>query len=298
MPSHIPFCFVEQHKTLLKSWQKADKPFHEIHSFPSIIEKVQFKPIPTIIGSPGSGKTITARHLALRLQTENEFEIVPVDEISEIKQYGHPNCKQLFILDDVIGVFGFEYEKLNNLERYKDTIFNVLGKLSKILFTCRKAVYNEASHLKPFVLEKKFIFDLEDKNNRLNVEDRKQILNNHCKEYAMSLRPDELPNFSSTSGTMMYPLLCKLFCSKTKYQALGKEFFENPYTCIYKEMDYLQGHKKIQYASLVLCMLCQNKMTESMITEENARFMAIKKKSLKTVELAGGIRRSLMLWII
>ena len=105
-------------------------------------------------------------------------------------------------------------------------------------------MFNEASYLKSFVLEKEFIFDVEDNNNRLNVEDRKQILNNHCKANAISLRPDELPNFSSTSGTMMYPLLCKLFCSKSEYQALGKRFFEHPYTCIYKEMDYLQGHKK------------------------------------------------------
>ena len=85
----------------------------------------------------------------------------------------------------------------------------------------------------------------------------------------------------------MYPLLCKLFCSKSEYQALGKRFFEHPYTCIYKEMDYLQGHQKIQYASLVLCMLCQNKMTESMITEENSRFMAIKKKVFQNCRVSG-----------
>ena len=257
--------FLEQHKTLLKSWLKGDKPFHEVHSFPNILDKVQSQPITTIIGGPGSGKTTTARHLALRLQNDCEFEIVPVDDITEIKQYGHPKCKLLFILDDVIGVFGFEYEKLMNLEKYKESILNALGKRSKILFTCRKAVYNEAANLKSFVLDKEYLVDLEDSNNQLNAEDRLQILNNHCKPHGISLKPDELPNVSSTVGCMMYPLLCKLFCSKSEYQAMGKKFFENPYVCIRKEMDYLQRHKKIQYASLIMCMFCQNEKNE--ITE-------------------------------
>nr|XP_022307917.1 uncharacterized protein LOC111113917 [Crassostrea virginica] len=277
----------KQHKTLQESWLNGDKSFHEIHSFPDILEKVQLQNITTIIGGPGSGKTITARHLALRLQNDCEFEIVPVDDITEIKQYGHPKCKLVFILDDVIGVFGVEFEKLTNLERYRESILNALGERSKVLFTCRKAVYNEAAKLKSFVLDKSYLVDLEDSDNQLNAEDRKHILNNHCKPNDISLKPDELPNVSSTVGCMMFPLLCKLFCSKSEYQALGKEFFENPYVCIRKEMDYLQGHKKIQYASLIMCMFCQNAITEIMMTEEDPRFMEIKQKVFQNCRVSG-----------
>nr|XP_022296066.1 uncharacterized protein LOC111105900 isoform X2 [Crassostrea virginica] len=277
----------ESHNTLLEYWKKEDKPFHEIHSFPKILDRVQSQPITTIIGGPGTGKKATARHLALLLQTDSEFEIVPVHDVSEIEQYGHPKCKQLFILDDVIGVFAFEYEKIINLERYKERILNVLGKLSKIMFTCRKTVYIEASKLKSFVLNEEYIVDLDDSINSLNAEDRKQILNNHCKQNDVSLRPDELPNVFSTVESIMYPLLCKLFSSKSKYQALQKEFFENPYICIHEEFDYLQGHKRIQYASLVLCMLCQNKITESMMKNEDSRFMKIKEKVFENCKISG-----------
>ncbi|XP_078341388.1 uncharacterized protein LOC111109309 isoform X2 [Crassostrea virginica] len=276
----------ESHNTLLEYWKKEDKPFHEIHSFPKILDRVQSQPITTIIGGPGTGKKATARHLALRLQTDSEFEIVPVHDVSEIEQYGHPKCKQLFILDDVIGVFAFEYEKIINLERYKERILNVLGKLSKIMFTCRKTVYIEASKLKSFVLNEEYIVDLDDSINSLNAEDRKQILNNHCKQNDVSLRPDELPNVFSTAESIMYPLLCKLFSSKSKYQTLQKEFFENPYFCIHEEFDYLQGHKRIQYASLVLCMLCQNKITESMMKNEDSRFMKIKEKVFENCKIS------------
>ncbi|XP_078321426.1 uncharacterized protein LOC111113908 [Crassostrea virginica] len=286
---NIPLNIQEQHKAHLESWRKGDKPFHEIHSFPNILDKVQSQPITTIIGGPGSGKTATVRHLALRLQNDCEFEIVPILSVSDVINYGHPKCKQVFILDDVIGVFGVEYEKLTNLESYRESIINALGERSKILFTCRKAVYNESTNLKSFVLDIECLVDLEDSNNQLNAEDRKQILNNHCKQNDISLKPDELPNVSSTVGCMMYPLLCKLFCTKSEYQALGKNFFENPYVCIRKEMDYLQGHKKIQYASLIMCMFCQNEKYEitEMMTKKDSRFMEIREKVLENCRVSG-----------
>ena len=272
----------------MESWWKEDVLFHEIHSFPNILDKVQSQPITTIIGCPGSGKTNTARHLALRLQTDCGFEIVPVLSVSNIIDYGHPKCKQLFILDDVFGIFGFTYKKLTKLERYRESIFNVLGKLSKILFTCRKAVYNEASNLMSFVLNEKYIVDLEDSINALNVEDRKQILNNHCKQNDVSLSPQVLSNVSNTVGCMMmYPLVCKLFCSESQYQKMGEDFFENPYICIHEEIDHLQRHNNIQYASLVLCMICKNKITESMMTKKDPKFMEAKEKVFENCRVIG-----------
>ena len=75
---------------------------------------------------------------------------------------------------------------------------------------------------------------------------------------------------------MMYPLLCRLFCSISKYQALGNSFFENPYDSIRQELDKLQVFNKIQYASLVICMLCQNAISENMIRENDFRFVEIR----------------------
>nr|XP_022299076.1 uncharacterized protein LOC111107929 [Crassostrea virginica] len=301
---YIPPNVKEQHKMLLENWREEDSPFHEIHSFPDILVKIQSQSITTIIGSPGSGKTTTARHLAFRLQTDCEFEIVPVNDITQIPQYGHPKSKQIFILDDVIGVFGFDRKNLSDLDKYSESIFNVLSEHSKILFTCRKAVYNEAkilftfkkqnynkfADLKSFALAEEFIVDLEDINNQLNYQDRSQMLKNHCIQKGLSLSPEELPNVFLTGGLMMYPLLCKLFCSESKYRALGKEFFETPYTCILDEMEDLKGYKPIQYASLVLCMFCQNKISEGNFRKQDSRFMKIKKIVFENCRVSGSDR--------
>ena len=286
----------------METWQKEDSPFYEIHSFPNILDRVQSQQITTILGSPGSGKTTTARHLALQLLTSSAFEIVPVDDIAEIKQYGHPKCKQLFILDDVIGVWGFKQEDLAILDKYSESIFNVLSQQSKILFTCRKAVYSEAkimftfkkekynkfADLKSFALAEEFIVDLGDNENLLNGQDRTQMLKNHCIQNGLSLIPEELSYVSSTVGILMYPLLCKLFCSDSKYRASGKEFFENPYVCILNQMDSLKGHKQIQYVSLVLGMFCPNKISEDSFKNQDSRLMEIKSSVFENSRAANG----------
>ena len=230
-----------------------------------------------------------ARHIALRLQTENDFEIIPALSPSDIIQYGQVESRQVFILDDVIGVFGVERGKHNNLEDYRERILSLLGesKTSKILFTCRKAVLNEAADSESFVLKKEFIVDLEGKRNLLNEQDREQILKNHCNQNDISLKPDEVPNVTSTVGIMMYPLLCKLYCSESKYRASGKEFFEKPTSYIFKEIKSLKANKPIRYASLVLCMFCQNEITLAMLIKKDPGLMEIRDKVFENCRVTG-----------
>ena len=135
--------------------------------------------------------------------------------------YGHPKCKQLFILDDVIGVWGFKRRNLAKLDKYSERILKVLSIHSKILFTCRKLVYNEAkflftfkkekynksADLKSFALAEEFIVDLEDNENRLNDQDRLQMLKNHYIQNGLSLSPEEQSNVPSTVGIMMLSLI-------------------------------------------------------------------------------------------
>jgi tRNA uridine 5-carbamoylmethylation protein Kti12 len=61
----------------------------------------------TIQAGPGSGKTATARHIALQLEKQG-WEVVPVCKLEDIIEYGDKDHKQVFVLDDVLGIFAVE----------------------------------------------------------------------------------------------------------------------------------------------------------------------------------------------
>lgn len=58
-------------------WKEDDKRFVESHSYPYMLVKARNQPFVTFVGVPGSGKTATARHIALILQKEG-YEILPI----------------------------------------------------------------------------------------------------------------------------------------------------------------------------------------------------------------------------
>jgi Cdc6-like AAA superfamily ATPase len=55
--------------------------YDETGGFRAALEMVQSKNYMTIIGGPGSGKTATARHIALQLEKQG-WEVVPVCKLS------------------------------------------------------------------------------------------------------------------------------------------------------------------------------------------------------------------------
>lgn len=92
-------------KDILK-WKDDDNIFLEIHSFQKMIEKVKQQPYVTFVGVPGSGKTATARHIALILEEEG-YEILPIKKIKLIEDFCDLHNPQVFLVDDVVGVHGF-----------------------------------------------------------------------------------------------------------------------------------------------------------------------------------------------
>jgi hypothetical protein len=58
-----------------------------------------------------------------------------------ITKYGERDHQQVFVLDDVLGIFAVEMNSYNNIITHKDMIFTTIGQTSKLLFTCRKSMY-------------------------------------------------------------------------------------------------------------------------------------------------------------
>ncbi|XP_056016410.1 uncharacterized protein LOC130046632 [Ostrea edulis] len=277
--SPIPPNVREQYDIEVQRWREEDKLYYETHSFPSVMQKVRNQPYVAFVGVPGSGKSATAHHIAIKLQEEG-YQVVPIDEIRELKQYCDTKNPQVFVIDDVVGVFGLQKTNLDVLTNYEKKITQPCMHKSRTLMTCRETVYNETLPYKAFVTKDENVIKLHSSDNALDDEDKKQILKKYgLKENLIS--PELL-----TSTSYMFPLLCKLFSKETKFKALGPTFFLNPVQCIIDELDDMQRHNKLNYATLVLCMLNENSISKEILKDrKNEHFMNMKSDILEDCEL-------------
>ncbi|XP_062619355.1 ankyrin-1-like [Saccostrea cucullata] len=215
-----------------------------------------------VVGPPGSGKTALIRHIALQL--ESEYQIVPISKPEEIINYGDLNRPQIFVIDDVLGVFTLERNLLSDLERHSKQIEDVLNRKSKFLMSCRLAVYNEAKVLDVVFLEIDKILNLNEKNV-LTSEDQKGIFESHMNNARISCEIDL--KLLHRKDVFMFPLLCQMFSSDENVRKYGKQFFTRPSECWQSEINKIQKRNKIQYLSIVLCMLNNNCLSEEMLSK-------------------------------
>jgi ankyrin repeat protein len=247
---------------LIEKWKKEDKLFYDkTGGFTAVLEMVQSKNHMTIIGGPGSGKTVTARHIALQLEKKG-WEVVPVCILKDINKYGDRNRKQVFVLDDVVGVFAVDINICDSISTYKELIFTTIGGTSKLLFTCRKSFYKEAFKLGLFVTEN--VVDLQSKTNQLTETEKMAICQYYCKSEGLS--PDLYTSLSFTKANHMFPFLCKQFSLDKKYQRLGESFFNKPFEYFIEELNKLHT---IQYAVLVLCLVNKGKLSVECLPPEH-----------------------------
>jgi hypothetical protein len=79
-------------------------------------------------------------------------------------------------------------------------ISTAVGGTSKLLFTCRKSVYKEASKLRLFITEN--IVDLQCKDNQLTETEKMAICQYHCK--SKDVKPDLYTSLSFTKANHMF----------------------------------------------------------------------------------------------
>ncbi|CAC5383289.1 unnamed protein product [Mytilus coruscus] len=219
---------------ILKDWKRHDIVFcNKTRGYKEANEEVNKQIMVTFIDCPGSGKTVTGRHIALLFERMG-WEVIPVYKEDELVRYENGNIRQMFLLNDVLRSFALDLSRLNNIVSCKKNILNSINNRSKIVFTCRKTVYNEAIGLKPFVLE--HIVDLESKTNELNELEKIRILTSHCLK-----------------------------------AGVDKKFVERPFDYLLEELNKLQKTNTAQYLSLVLCLVNDRKLSKENLPSKNVK---------------------------
>lgn len=236
-------------------WEADDKEFVETHSFSAMLQKVRDQHFVTFVGSPGSGKSATARHIALILQKE-DYSILPVRDIKELEKYCNPFSQQVFVLDDVLGIVGLNEKKLSKLNDYQDRLTEPIMKKSKIIMTCRKVVHRDKRLEDSFLISNKNVVLLQSDEHVLNNQDKRKLLEKY------DINATVLSECDLKSTSYMFPYLCKLYSTKKEFQKHGAVFFQSPVKYILDELKKIKTNE-IHYAALFLLVAYQNKLSEN-----------------------------------
>lgn len=261
--------FTEIYEKYITAWRRDDNVYIETHTFDKMLKKVLSQPFMTFVGAPGSGKTATVRHIALKLQEEG-YEILPIKDIGHLETYCDPHNPQVFIIDDALGLFGLDMSAfcmLNNF--FKNSEYPPMQR-TKVLMTCREIVFNNKMVSISVLSNRENVIFLNCKEHRLNVHDKHKLLSIYKLETNM-LTKDDLALSSN-----MFPLLCKLFSTKHCFKIYGPSFFITPIPFILKELEEMSIVHKTGYASLVLLMANQNRLSKDILdntkSDENSNF--------------------------
>lgn len=247
----------------ISKWKDHEKVFLETHNFAAMLKKVRNQPYVTFVGAPGSGKTATARHIALKLQQEG-YQCLPITETCKIEEYSDPINPQVFVIDDVVGFMGFDLNSFFTLERYKETLINPLMPKTKVLMTCREIVYRSKQALNTFLTKEENVVLLQSTENALNENDKRELLSRY------QLGNDFLCKADLGSTSNMFPLLCKLYITEDEFSGYGPSFFTSPVPCILKALDEMKTRSKIHYASLVLLMAWQGPLSIDLLKDSES----------------------------
>lgn len=203
----VPWNVKVTYKRYITGWREDDNDFIETHTFKNMLEKVLAQPFMTFVGAPGSGKTVTVRHIALKLQ-EKGFEVLPITDIGQLETYCDPYNPQVFIIDNVLGSLGLDMSAFYRLNSFSEKLKYPTMPETKVLMTCREVVFrNEKMSISVLSNESNVIL-LNSEEHRLNVQDKLELLLKYKLETNM-LTTDEL-----ASSSNMFPLLCKFFFNK------------------------------------------------------------------------------------
>lgn len=226
-----------------------------------MLDKVRSQPYVTFVGVPGSGKTATASHIAFQLQKEG-YEILPIRDIKHIDVFCDRHNPQVFVIDNVIGVFGLDSTALNVLDSYKDIIEKPKMPKTKILMTCRETVFRDKTLSTSFLSKQENTIFLNSKENELTDGDKHRLLTKY------GLKENLLTQEDLASTSKMFPYLCKHYSKEQDLKSHGPAYFKSPTKYLLKELNDMKTGNKIQYASLVLLMANQNKLSKHMFENE------------------------------
>lgn len=258
-------------RTSFDPWKNDDRYFVSTRASKEVETITKKQNLVIVTGPSGSGKSAIIQHIALQYRKQG-WTVKPVKKVEEIvnafSEERMFESKLLFVFNDPIGKESFD-EMLFNLWQIDEEKLQYYLKSAtcKLLISCRKYVLFDI-RVKGLLNDKSCIFDINSNKNRLNVEEKRNILNKHTS--AMDLSQEQCDEIIKNED--YFPLLCKLFSSKAEYKNEGVRFFREPIVVLKEEINAFKKKDKITYCGLFLLVLFNNDLrVENLVKNDTSK---------------------------
>lgn len=222
-----------------------------------------------VAGHYGSGKTAIVRHIALKYR-KHDWTVKPVNAVEEIKlTYASrylSRKKTLFVFNDPIGKESLDEVSCNSWRKCEETLQYFQPNV-KLLITCKTCFLTNTNV--PDVFKKiPNVIIIDDNENRLNNDEKRQILKKH----------NTLRAFSETDIREMvkintyFPLLCKLSADTQKHSEGSLTFFNKLIEVLLEEIKNLRFSNKEAYCGLVCLVVFNDKLSSHDLEENEKQF--------------------------
>lgn len=249
----------------IEVWKKDEKKYAITSTAIKILNIVKQNSFVVLTGSPGIGKSATARHIALLLRESDEYDILPISEPNEIIRYAKKNCKQIYIIDDFCGKYLLDQNSVDLWTRLGERVRQRLTSTGiKILATSRLQVWNTKSIGKFSKALNVFECNILSKEFALKTSEKRLIAKSHLGEKTVNLLTDEIIREAD-----MFPLLCMLFSKSNNSNSL--EFFTNPTKIYQEELEEMQKKDHGAFVGLALLVIFNNNIQKDFFDLKNTK---------------------------
>ncbi|XP_076108014.1 uncharacterized protein LOC143076203 isoform X3 [Mytilus galloprovincialis] len=278
IPKNIKDLYEEE----IKHWVEDKKKFFETTAAKKILSFVTGNSVTVIAGSSGMGKTATSHQIALHLQQHEGYQILPISDPKDIEKYYTKGLAQIFVFDDICGVFNVDQYLINSWDRVSSQITRFCKENThfRILVTCRLQITKNPQFEK-----------LSDKLNmkECNLLSKDLAYKNSEKLKIASCHMDQEHvhklSRETISGLNMFPFLCDMF---GKSDNKDIKMFECPIQYFEEQFDQMQYQNEECFLGLALLVIYNDTIKRNVFKDESidTGFKKIFKEVFESLELS------------
>ncbi|XP_063396574.1 ankyrin-3-like [Mytilus trossulus] len=227
------------------------------------------------------GKTATAHHIALNLQQNAGYQILPIADPKDIAKYYIKGLAQVFVFDDLCGVFNIDQLLINSWDKVSSEIltFSEEDNHFRILVTCRLQITKNQQF-------RKLSDKLNMKDCNLLSKDLAYTNGEKLKIASCHMDQEHVHKLSkeTISSLDMFPFLCDMF---GKSDDKDMKMFELPIQYFEEQFDQMQYQDEECFLGLALLVIYNDTIEINVFKDESidTGFKKIFKEVIETLEL-------------